>query len=53
MIMTFQVCNLRSKLPHLHSAYVVSVPSQSHTTVTVDERLIARAGGKLRHFQNL
>ena len=26
--MTFRVCNLDSKQPHLYSAYVVSVPSQ-------------------------
>ena len=31
--MTFRVCNLGSKQPHLYSAYVVSVPSQLHTTV--------------------
>ena len=31
---TFKVCNLGSKLPHLHSAYVVTIPSQSHTTVS-------------------
>ena len=31
--MTFKVCNLGSKQSHLHSAYVVSVPSQLHTTV--------------------
>ena len=31
--MTFRVCNLGSKQPHLYSVYVVSVASQSHTTV--------------------
>ena len=30
---TFKVYNLGSQQPHLHSAYVVSVASQLHTTV--------------------
>ena len=33
--MTFRVCNLGSKQPHLYSAYVVSVAFQSHTTVSI------------------
>ena len=31
--MTFQVFNLGSKLPNINGAYVVSVKTQSHTTV--------------------
>ena len=37
--MTFRVCNLGSKQPHLYSAYVVSVPSQLHTTVRNQNRV--------------
>ena len=31
--MTFRVCNVVSKQPHLYSAYLVSVAFQLHTTV--------------------
>ena len=41
--MTFTVCNLGSKQPHLYSAYVVSVAFQSHATVVrIEEDLNSR-----------
>ena len=33
--MTFRICNLGSKQPHLYSAYVVSVAFQLYTTVSL------------------
>ena len=49
--MTFSVCNLGSKQPHLYSGYVVSVPSQLHTTVAQNQKVsysLREKGGKRR-----
>ena len=35
--MSFKVCNLGSKRPHLHSAYVLGVYNNLGTTVQKDE----------------